>query len=134
MHELAAGPQTLTHGDFRLENMFFGGAGTDDFTVIDWQTSGLIGNGVYDVAYFMVSSVPTEVRRRIEREALQEYHGILCSMGARDLAFEDCWHRYRRNILGMLVPGVCAGGGAGYVPPTDTNSGRSNAQEDAGGH
>ena len=110
MRELASGPQTLTHGDFRLENMFFGGAGTDDFTVIDWQTSGLIGNGVYDVAYFMVSSVPTEVRRRIEREAVEEYHGILCSMGARDLTVEDCWHSYRQNILGMLVPAVCAGG------------------------
>ena len=108
---LAVGPQTLTHGDFRLDNMFFGGVGTDDFTVIDWQTSGLIGSGVYDVAYFMVSSVPTEVRRRIEREALEEYHGILCSMGAKDLTFEDCWHRYRQNILGMLVPGICAGGG-----------------------
>ena len=110
MRELADGPQTLTHGDFRLENMFFGGAGTDDFTVIDWQTSGLIGNGVYDVAYFMVSSVPTEVRRRIEREAVEEYHGILCSMGAWDLTVEDCWHSYRQNILGMLVPAVCAGG------------------------
>ena len=110
VRELATGPQTLTHGDFRLENMFFGGAGTDDFAVIDWQTSGLIGNGVYDVAYFMVSSVPTEVRRRIEREALEEYHGILCSMGVKDLTLEECWHRYRQNILGMLAPVVCAGG------------------------
>ena len=110
MRELASGPQTLTHGDFRLENMFFGGAGADNFTVIDWQTSGLIGNGVYDVAYFMVSSVPTEVRRHIEREAVEEYHGILCSMGAEDFTLEDCWHRYRQNILGMLMPGICAGG------------------------
>lgn len=70
MRELASGPHTLTHGDLRLENMFFGGAGADDFTVIDWQTSGLIANGVYDVAYFMVPSVPSEVRRRIEHEAL----------------------------------------------------------------
>ena len=110
MRLLSAGPQTLTHGDFRLENMFFGGAGTDDFTVIDWQTSGLIGNGVYDVAYFMVSSVPTEVRRRIEREVLEEYHDVVCSTGATDFTFEDCWRSYRQNILGMLVPAVCAGG------------------------
>ncbi len=110
MRELGAGPQTLTHGDFRLENMFFDGARADDFTVIDWQTAGLIGNGVYDVAYFMVSSVPTETRRCIERQALEAYHSILCSMGAKDLTFEGCWHSYRRNILGMLVPSVCAGG------------------------
>ena len=110
MGELALGPQTLTHGDFRLDNMFFGGADPDDFTVIDWQTSGLIGSGLYDVAYFMVSSVPTEVRRRIERDALKEYHDILRGMGAKNFTFDDCWHLYRRNILGMLVPGVCAGG------------------------
>ncbi|MXY93837.1 MAG: phosphotransferase [Caldilineaceae bacterium SB0670_bin_27] len=110
MRELGAGPQTLTHGDFRLENMFFGDGRPDDFAVIDWQTSGLIGNGVYDVAYFMVSSVPTEVRRRIERQALEAYHGIVCSMGAKGFTSEDCWQSYRSNILGMLVPSVCAGG------------------------
>ena len=110
MRELAAAPQTLTHGDFRLENMFFGGSDPDDFAVIDWQTSGLIGNGLYDVAYFMVSSVPTEVRRQIEREALAEYHGIIYGMGAKDITLQDCWHSYRRNILGMLTPSVCAGG------------------------
>lgn len=110
MRELGAGPQTLTHGDFRLENMFFGGGRPDGFTVIDWQTSGLIGNGLYDVAYFMVSSVPTEVRRRIEREALEAYHDTVCSLGAEGLTSEECWQSYRRNILGMLVPSVCAGG------------------------
>ena len=40
MDELESGPQTLTHGDFRLENMFFGAGKSDAFTVIDWQASG----------------------------------------------------------------------------------------------
>ena len=107
---LATGPQTLTHGDFRLENMFFGEGGADDFTVIDWQTAGLIGDGLYDVAYFMAGSVPTEVRREIEHDVLREYHSVLCEMGVKGFAFEECWRRYRRNMLGMLLPGVCACG------------------------
>ena len=111
MNDLATGPQTLTHGDFRLDNMFFGAADTDDFTVIDWQAAGLTKDGLYDVAYFMVTSVPTEVRRRIERTALEEYHSIVCGMGAKDFTFEECWRRYRQNMLGILVFCICACGG-----------------------
>ena len=111
MRSLATGPQTLTHGDFRLDNMFFAAGGGADFTVIDWQISGLIGDGLYDVAYFMTTSVPTEVRRGIEREALKEYCDVLRDAGVKHFTFEQCWHIYRRNIFGMLVPSVCAGGG-----------------------
>ena len=111
MHRLESGPQTLTHGDFRLDNMFFGEGDAGDFTVIDWQATGLVGDGLYDVAYSMTSSVSTEVRRGIEREALKEYHDVLCETGVRDFTFEQCWRHYRRNMLGMLVPSVCAGGG-----------------------
>ena len=111
LRNLATGPQTLTHGDFRLDNMFFGAGGSDDLTVIDWQTSGLIGDGLYDVAYFMTTSVSTEVRRGIERDALMEYCDLLGDAGAKDFAFEQCWRQYRRNVLGMLVPCVCACGG-----------------------
>ena len=111
MRTLAAGPQTLTHGDFRLGNMFFGEGGADDFTVIDWQTSGLVADGLYDVAYFMTSSVSVDVRREIEREVLKEYRDLLVDAGVEDFSLEQCWRHYRRNILGMLVPSVCAGGG-----------------------
>ena len=111
MRNLATGPQTLTHGDFRLDNMFFAAGGGDDLTVIDWQTSGLIGDGLYDVAYFMTTSVSTEARRGIERQAVKEYCELLHNSGVSDMSFEQCWRRYRRNVLGMLVPGICAGGG-----------------------
>ena len=111
MHHLATGPQTLTHGDFRLDNMFFAAGDGDDFTMIDWQTSGLIGDGLYDMAYFMTTSVSTETRRGIERQAVKEYCDRLRDSGVSDVSFEQCWQRYRRNVLGMLVPGICAGGG-----------------------
>ena len=110
MGDVAAGPQTLIHGDFRTDNMFFGAEGGDDFAVIDWQASG-IGSGLWDVAYFLGGSVSTETRRRIEREVLEEYHETVCGMGVEDFTFDDCWRLYRQNMLARLtVPIIICGG------------------------
>ena len=108
MGVLAAGPLTLTHGDYRLDNMFFGDDGS--FAVIDWQVSG-IQSSLYDVAYFMATSVATGVRRQVEREALLEYHDIVRGMGATDFTFEDCWHLYRQNVLGRAITAIITCGG-----------------------
>ena len=105
---LAAGPMTFTHGDFRLDNMFFGD--NEEFAVIDWQVSS-IQSGLYDVAYFLATSVTSDVRRQVEREAVMEHHEIVCSMGASDLTFEECWGLYRNNILGRLITAIITTGG-----------------------
>ena len=120
---VAAGPRTFVHGDYRGENMFFraaaagagsvartgAGAGVG-FAVVDWQGCGL-GAGLYDVAYFLGANVATAERRRIEREALGEYHDTVCRLGARNFTFDDCWRAYRQNMLGVLVPLVLGAGG-----------------------
>ncbi len=109
--DVAVGPRTFIHGDFRAANMFFGTGASDerDFAVVDWQVCG-IGSGIFDVANLLCSSVPTEVRRQIERETLQEYHDIVRSMGTQDFSFEDCWRLYRQNVLGRLPITVFVGG------------------------
>ncbi|MCY4602219.1 MAG: phosphotransferase [Acidobacteria bacterium] len=108
--DLRATPQTFVHGDYRLDNMFFGAGNGSDAAVVDWQVSGL-GNGLYDVAYFMGGSVPTEVRREIERDLLAEYAEIVGGMGARDFTFDDCWRLYRQNMLAcfLIMIIVCGG-------------------------
>ena len=108
MGVLAAGPLSLAHGDFRLDNMFFGD--DEDFAVIDWQVSG-IQSGLYDVAYFMGTSVTTGVRRQVEREALMEFHDIVCGMGTSGFTFEDCWRLYRHNSLGRAITAIITCGG-----------------------
>ena len=118
---VAAGPRTFVHGDYRGENMFFGpetggdatggaDAAGGDFAVVDWQGCGL-GAGLYDVAYFLGTNVVTGDRRRIERETLEEYHDIVCSLGAGDFTFDDCWRSYRQNMLSVLMPCILACGG-----------------------
>ena len=110
MGDVAAGPRTIIHGDFRTDNMFFGEGGGDDFALIDWQTSG-IGSGLWDVAYFLAGSISTETRRRIEREVLEEYHETLCGMGVEDFTFDDCWRLYRQNVLARLIAPIMVCGG-----------------------
>ena len=87
-----------------------GAAAGDDFAVVDWQGCGL-GAGLYDVAYFLGTNVVPGDRRRIEREALEEYHDIVCRLGARDFTFDDCWRSYRQNMLTVLMPCILACGG-----------------------
>ncbi|MCY4108199.1 MAG: phosphotransferase [Chloroflexi bacterium] len=108
--EAAAGTKTFVHGDFRLDNMFFGPGPGEDLTLVDWQISGL-ACGLWDVAFLLGSSVSIEVRRQIERESLEEYHDILCSMGVSDFTFEECWRLYREYVLGRLVVAVFLCGG-----------------------
>ena len=111
LEEVAAGPITFIHGDFRADNLLFGRNGREDeFAVVDWQASAL-SSPLYDVAYFLGGSVSTETRRQVEREVLEEYHDIVCEMGARDFTFADCWRLYRRNMLGRLLITVFTCGG-----------------------
>ena len=102
-------PRTFIHGDYRMDNLFFGD-GADDIALIDWQVSGL-GCGLYDVAYFLGGSVTPEVRRRIEHDALQEYTDILLGTGVKGFTFEDCWRLYRSNMLGRLLISIFVCGG-----------------------
>lgn len=109
MGDLARGPRAFGHGDYRLDNMFFG-PGADDVAVIDWQVCG--GNSpLGDVAYFLGGSLPVESRRSIEREAVAEYHETLRQGGVEGIGLEDCWRLYRQNMfVRMLVIVVSAGG------------------------
>lgn len=112
--ETARTSRTFVHGDFRLDNLFFDGAGGDDVVMVDWQVSGL-GAGLYDVAYFLVCSLDIGVRRRIERDLLAEYAETVRGMGVKDFTFEECWLGYRQNVLTLLVIAVFVGGGLDFT-------------------
>ena len=109
MGDLARGPRAFGHGDYRLDNMFFG-PGPDDLAVIDWQVCGG-NNPLGDVAYFLGGSLPIELRRSIERDAVAEYHETLRQGGVEGIGLEDCWRLYRQNMfVRMLVIVISAGG------------------------
>jgi hypothetical protein len=107
--ELQRAPWTVTHQDFRLDNMLFAASGgRRSVAVVDWQTV-LLGPGVTDVAYFIGGGLTEELRRRYERELVRRYHEALLSYGVRDYAFERCWRDYRLYAAQGLITAVMAG-------------------------
>lgn len=111
MEEMAGSPRTIIHGDFRLDNMFFGAEdGKPTVAVADWQIA-TRGRGVFDVAYFMSGGVPAEVRRGDEMRLLREYHRILTANGTNvGYDFDACLRDYRKCVLFCLVYPVIGGG------------------------
>jgi hypothetical protein len=64
---------TFIHGDAHCDNFLFGSvSGCDDLRLIDW-TAARIEHPLFDVAYFMLTSLPADVRRARERECLRYY-------------------------------------------------------------
>ncbi|HUP87441.1 MAG TPA: phosphotransferase [Acidimicrobiales bacterium] len=99
------GPRTLVHGDFRNDNLMFGG--TDGrVCVLDWQTPA-IGHAVSDLSYFLGGSLLVEHRRAHERALLERYRAGLAEHGV-ELAEDDCWRAYRRYAFAGLNMAVIA--------------------------
>ena len=94
---------TIVHGDFRCDNLMFGGPRV---WVLDWQTMS-IADGIADVSYFLGGSLQVEDRRKYEAELVQAY---VEEMSARGVAMDadDCWERYRRHAFAGLLMAIGA--------------------------
>ena len=100
-------PRTLVHGDFRLENVFFGASlGKPSFAVIDWQDISR-GEGVWDVAWFIGGCLQVTSERQVEeRQLLKIYHETLKTNGVSGYTFDMCWEDYRLAISRYFVQAV----------------------------
>jgi Ser/Thr protein kinase RdoA (MazF antagonist) len=107
-HAQQAGPQTVTHGDFRPDNILFGGKdGEVPVTVVDWQTVS-VRAPLLDVSYFIGGALPAADRRANERALLERYLEQLGRYGVTGYSFEDCWHNYAFFSLHNYLVGVGA--------------------------
>ncbi|MGV3759691.1 MAG: phosphotransferase family protein [Actinomycetota bacterium] len=98
-------PLTVTHGDFRLDNLLIHeGAGT--MAVVDWQTCAL-GRGPSDVAYFIGAGLLAEDRRAHEEALVRAYHEALTEAGV-DYPWDRCWEAYRLGTFAGLIMAVGA--------------------------
>jgi hypothetical protein len=102
LEALSDRPMTMGHGDYRLDNMFFGNAGSGyEVAVLDWQSPNMAW-GAYDVAYFLYSNVDTETRRNHEMDVLREYHRTLVANGVTGYEWEQLVEDYRASLLVSL--------------------------------
>lgn len=116
LDRLAAMPNTISHFDFRLDNLFFGADGA--VRMIDFQTSSK-GGGVYDCAYLLSQSMAVEDRRAHEDDLLRLYHDELVAGGVTGYGLDQVRADYRVGVLYSWVIPVFA------VGSLDTSSERA---------
>ncbi|HXW82132.1 MAG TPA: phosphotransferase, partial [Acidimicrobiales bacterium] len=116
MHAVLEGqegrPETLVHGDFKVDNLFFGGV-PERMVAVDWALAAR-GPGAMDVALFLTQSSSVEVRRARQWDVLRSWHDRICQQGATTYSYEDAVDDYRRSALLYLVHPVA--GGAHFEP------------------
>lgn len=97
----AEGPRTLLHGDAHLGNMYFqnGEAG-----LLDWQVN-QYGQGMRDIAYFMINSMGEDLRLAHQEELIEHYLATLQELGV-SLDFDTAWRQYRLQSVYAWVAGV----------------------------
>ncbi len=95
----------LTHGDYRLDNMLFGGP--YPLAVVDWQTVA-INHPLNDVAYFIGAGLQPDARRASERDLVRAYYDALVEQGVSGYEFDTCFDHYRRYSFSGLVMAVIA--------------------------
>ena len=99
-------PCTICHGDFRLDNMFFGepsrdgSADSGTFALIDWQMAMCVP-GSSDLVYFLVTNLSAELRRTHEWELIDLYLDTLRREGVGEdlLARDTVLRGYREGVL-----------------------------------
>lgn len=101
------GPQAVTHGDYRLDNLLFGTeAGGPPVTAVDWQTPGH-GPPVADLAYFLGAGLLPADRAVHERRLVELYAEAIEGYG-NTVDREWLWEQYRRDAFSGLVMAVIA--------------------------
>lgn len=82
-------PQTLLHGDPRLDNvMFDAGADRTPVVLLDWQNVSR-GAAVSDVCYFLVQNLSVADFRAHRSDLLAAYHQELVANGVTDVDVSD---------------------------------------------
>lgn len=109
MDEATVRPHTFCHGDFRLDNLFFGTAPRHAaVTILDWQIC-FRGRGGFDLAYFVSQSLTAEDRRANEDRLIDRYAKGLAARGI-DYPREELVRDYKRTVAYCFIYPIVATG------------------------
>jgi aminoglycoside phosphotransferase (APT) family kinase protein len=104
----AQGSRTLIHGDSHVGNLYF----TDGRVgFLDWQVT-QCGQGMRDVAYFLINSLPTALRRSHERALITHYLDTLSAQGVRAPGADEAWAQYRLHAFYTWIAAAVAAAAA----------------------
>ena len=101
------GDWTVTHGDYRLDNLMFATAeGGYPVATVDWQSPGH-GPASGDVSYFLGAGLVTPHRREVERGLVDAYGEALAGYGV-EVTSDWLWEQYRRDAFAGVIMTVVA--------------------------
>ena len=101
------GAKTVTHGDYRLDNLLFATPqGGPPVTAVDWQTPGH-GTPIGDLAYFCGAGLLSEQRREVERDLVDAYVAELGRLGV-EVDREWVWTQYAHDAFAGVIMSVVA--------------------------
>ncbi|CAB4881539.1 unannotated protein [freshwater metagenome] len=101
-------PLTVTHGDYRLDNLMFATAeGGSPIATVDWQSPGH-GPAMGDVSYFLGAGPLPADRRVIERDLVAAYAAALRHDYGVEIDDDWAWQQYRREAFSGVIMAVIA--------------------------
>ncbi len=106
--DLSRGPNTMTHGDYRGDNILFDD--DDAVVLLDFQLIGT-GSGAYDLAYLVTQSLEPDVASASERALFDRWKAALRSGGVSHDDLAGAWEEYRKAALFCLVYPIVASRG-----------------------
>ena len=104
---LCEGPVTMSHGDWRGDNLFFTGDDATPLIAVDWQLI-TIAKGIKDFAYFVTQSLRPDDRASWELHLLELWLAELETRGVTGYGFEEAWDDYRLAVAWAFVYPVIA--------------------------
>jgi hypothetical protein len=105
---LAEPPLILTHFDTRMENFVFADRNARELALIDWQLMARLRPG-YDIAYFLGTSIPEEMRREHQAALRARYLLGLKAGGVKDYDAARFDIDFRLGTMAMMVIPILGG-------------------------
>ncbi|KKN40027.1 hypothetical protein LCGC14_0737490 [marine sediment metagenome] len=93
---------TMTHFDYRADNMFFDFENNENPVItFDWGSL-LVGRGIMDIAYLLALSIEIDSRRQIEKEMIRLYLKRLEEKEINGFDFDMAWDDYLQALVGYM--------------------------------
>ncbi len=105
LKRIGAGPLTLVHGDYRMDNLFFYDGEEPPGGMIDFQAVGA-GHPLTDLAYFLRPNLDRGDFAAGEDELLRLYHRALNRAGVTGYSWDEMLADYELAQLWVLHRGV----------------------------
>ena len=94
---------TIVHSDLRADNVYFDSTDKQRPVIVyDWAMV-VFWRGVADISRLLGTSIDTDLRRKAEKDLIQQYHQRLVECGVSNYSYQECWEDYLKGYLCFTI-------------------------------